>query len=715
MSKKRKSKQKHGGRKDGPGGITARILDVLSSPDYSPVPFAELERRFGKEFGGRKKVRKPLERLIGDGTVVNLKKKGLALARSADLVAGDISFIRSGGAFVDMLDPKRTVFLPPGCAHTALPGDKVLVRIKRATGTGPGRNLPEGEVIRILERRCRMMVGTLKRSRNVHYVLPMQSRMPRDLIVPDPGGGRQGDRVLVEIEEWDDPKLNPEGRVVDVIGPADEPGLDTVAVIKSYGLPESFPPDALSTARGAALDEKALKNREDLRDLFVFTIDPATARDFDDAISLEKTRGGNWRLGVHIADVSHFVEPGGALDEEAYRRGTSVYFPDAVIPMIPEQLSNGLCSLKEGVDRLAFSAFILLDPKARVKQARFVSSVIRSDKRLTYEQALAIINGKTGGDRRLAEKLRRAHGLAQKLRKRRAAQGALMMEIPEVKLDIGKDGRVAGVSPVDNDVSHQLIEEFMLLANEQVCRKLAKEKIAQLHRVHAEPDEENLAELRKMLQLAGVPAGDLANRMNLSNVLEHIRDMPAGRAWQVSVLRCMKRAEYSVDAGGHYGLAKEYYAHFTSPIRRYPDLVTHRLLKAALAGEESGLSKDELDRIAARSSTRERVAEEAERELKEIKIIRYFSEQIRAGNPATYEAVVVEIRNIGAFVDIPAVGAGGLIHVSDMADDFFDFDPQRRELRGRRTGKKVGIGDRLQVICAKADMESRLIDFVPVE
>ena len=702
--------------------LRSRIIDHMSAPDYTPTRFQALIKRVSTKHDDWSAVEKQLDRLLSEGTVVKLKKKGLALAEAADLLAGKITFTRGGSAFVDITNPRRSVFIAPHDTGTALHGDRVLVRIKRAAGQTRRKDLAEAKVIRILERKRRTIVGVLQRKRRFYYVDPMQSQIPRDVIVPDPAGAELGDRVLVELDEWDDPQLNPEGHITEVIGPADDPSLDTLAVIKSFELPEAFPPEPVAEAQQAVIDESAYAERQDLRKKFIFTIDPATARDFDDAISLERTRNGNWNLGVHIADVSHFVKPGSALDQEAFKRGTSVYLPDSVIPMLPEQLSNGLCSLSEGVDRLAFSVFLTIDGEANVIRSRFAPSVIRSNKRLTYEQALEIIELPEGQahtdpkiDKKLASAVRNAHKLAQKLRARRVSQGALMMDLPEVKFKIGKDGRIEDVTPVKNDVSHQLIEEFMLLANEHVCRHLNDRGIVQLHRIHAEPDEESLAEIQEMLHRGGVRTSNLTNQTNLANALLQIKDMPTAHAWFLNVLKCMKRAEYSIEAVGHYGLAKEYYAHFTSPIRRYPDLITHRLLKAALVNEKTDFSKGRLDEIAVHSSEREQLATEAEREINDLKIMRFFQEQIESGDLRTYEAVVVDVRNMGAFIDLPDIGTHGLIHVSDLDKDFYDYDEQRNELRGRRTGHRIALGDRFAVTIAKVNESRRFLDFAPAD
>jgi ribonuclease R len=539
------------------------------------------------------------------------------------------------------------------------------------------------------------------------------------VIVPDSGGAEIGDRVLVSLDEWDDPRLSPEGEVVEVIGPADNPALDTLAVIKSYQLSANFPPAVVAAAEGCVIDDDTIAGRRDLRRRFIFTIDPETARDFDDALSLERNRDGTWLLGVHIADVSHFVQPGSELDREARERGTSVYLPDQVIPMLPEQLSNGLCSLVPNRDRLAFSVFVTLDEGAHPIRAEFCESVIHSRLRLTYEQAMTALElpegaacKEAGMDRRTVAKLKTVLELTRKLRHRRFTEGALNMDLPEVRFSLGEDGRIDAVEPQVNDESHQLIEECMLLANEMVCRELAERGITQLHRIHEEPDPERLQTVEELLLTAGIVTS-LRTRHDVAEMLAGIADSPQARAWNTAVLRAMKRARYSAAGVGHYGLAKHYYCHFTSPIRRYPDLVQHRLLKALLRGDSPPYGKRQIADLGEHCSAREDVATEAERDVVELKKLRFFAEQLASGELIAYDAVVTEVRNFGLMIDVPEVATFGMIHVSQLTEDFYDYDPARNELRGH-AGGVYAFGDTVEVVIARVDQTRRLFDFVPV-
>jgi ribonuclease R len=698
-----------------------KIIKFMKHPDYRPMRRVPLAQALTDDEDEQRDVGQLLRQLVRDGLIVQLKKKGYAIAEAADLVAGRISFAKSGVAFVKAADSDTDIFIPPRRTSTAFPGDRVLVRIERNPRRRRDGDSLEGTVIRILERNQMTIVGTLKRQRRIYYVEPMRATISTDVLVADTGGANLGDRVLVALDEWEDPRVNPEGEIIEVIGPADDPALDTISVMKSYELEPHFPPHVVAEAEGASIDESAIAGRLDYRKKFVFTIDPASARDFDDAISLETVHGGGWRLGIHIADVSHFVRLGMELDKEAIKRATSVYLPDQVVPMLPEQLSNGLCSLKPNVDRLAFSAIVTLDAQCNVVKAKFAETVIHSKMRLTYEQALEALRSpdgaafpELGASKRTVELLKTCNQIAQTLRQRRFNDGALNMELPEVRFNIGDDGRIAGITPVEHDESHQLIEEFMLLANETVCRELSRRKIPHVHRIHDAPDPEKLGELQEMFLIAGIEVGNLCDRHALSDVLSRIAKEPQAHAWNMAVLRSMKKAEYATKAIGHFGLAKFHYDHFTSPIRRYPDLIIHRILKAVLSNAKPVYRNQELDELSMHCSEREQIAVAAEREVTDLKRLRYFAEQIEKGELEEFDAVVTDVRNFGIMVDLPRIQAYGMIHVSSLDDDFYDYNPMRQEMKGRHNQVAFGIGTTLKVVVARVDMDKRMLDFAPV-
>ena len=670
----------------------------------------------------RKRVSKAVNNLLSEGVIIKLKHKGYVLNNNADLLIGTISFLRSGAAFVTDRKRSREVFVAKFDTFTALPNDKVMVRINRSIRKQRQSDTPEGTVIKILERKTQTIVGTLKTLRKIHYVEPLRAGIGHDILIENNQKVRNGNRVLVRIIAWDDTRLNPVGEIVEDIGPADNPALDTLTIIKDYNLPDQFPLKVLEEAQSAHVKISPKTSRLDLRQQFIFTIDPETAKDFDDAISIEKRPHGQYRLGVHIADVSHFVKPGSALDKEALERSTSIYFADKVIPMLPEQLSNGVCSLQEKKDRFTFSVFMELNNRGEVQGVKFQEAIIRSKVRLTYEQAQAILypDGKertierSKYSKELTDSLKILNKIAQKIRKTRFENDSLNMEIPEVRFKIGKDGRIEDVNPVVHSESHQLVEEFMLLANEQVCKFLSIKNIPHLFRIHEKPEAEKLAELEESFLIAGINVGDLNYKSNLCELLRNIARMPQAHAWNISVLRSMKRAQYSADRLGHYGLGKMDYTHFTSPIRRYPDLIIHRILKAVINKKKNAYPKEHLVELGEHCSERERNASEAERDLNDMKIMNFFQDQLKSGDIKEYKAIVIDVKNFGVFLDIPAVQAFGMIHVSMLKNDYYDFNPKKKQFKGRRSGSVLNIGRSLNVVVAKVVPEKRFLDFVPV-
>jgi ribonuclease R len=502
--------------------------------------------------------------------------------------------------------------------------------------------------------------------------------------------------------------------------------VDVLSVIRKYHLPTEFPSDVLDAAERIPenVDVRQMAGREDLRNQFIVTIDPDDARDFDDAINVEKLANG-WQLGVHIADVATYVEPGSALDREARRRGNSVYLPDRVIPMLPERLSNGVCSLKPEVDRLTHSVFIQFDKRGVAKSARFARTVIRSAHRLTYKEAYAILTWPSRDE--LGERLHVAWELAGLLRRKRFERGALDLDFPEVKVWVDTNGKPVRLERVENDESHQLIEEFMLAANEAVARELKKRALPTIYRVHENPDPEKLGEYREFALSFAYKVGDLTHRAELQRLLAEIRGKPEEQALKVGLLKSLKRARYDPQPLGHYGLAKTNYLHFTSPIRRYADLVVHRALgrdgtllpSAASRSAERRSRSDapyhmgpaEIASIAEHISTTERNAADAEIDATQMKKLEFFQQQLAGRKPQIFSATIVDVRNYGLMVELPDALVTGLIHVSSLTDDFYVFEPARRQLIGRRSRKRFKVGDDLSVFVARVDLFKRQVDF----
>lgn len=705
--------------------IRDQILALLARKDYRPLDKVEMGRRLGVTGSGRVALRKTLRQLERTGEIARIRKNQYVLPAEADLVAGKLSIHPAGyGFLVPETAGEPDIFIAAENIGTAMHGDRVVVRISRDEPYARVKGRREGRVIRILERAHDTMVGTLQRSRNFYYVVPDDPRFVHDIYVrPEPQQQLErpatvGDKVVVRLDVWESRHVNPEGEIIEVLGAASTPGVDVLSIVRKYHLPTEFPREVLDQAERISenIDARQLEGREDLRKQFIVTIDPDDARDFDDAIHVEKIKDG-WRLGVHIADVAAYVEPGGALDREARRRGNSVYLPDRVIPMLPERLSNGVCSLNPGVDRLTHSVFLDFDKHGVAKRARFGRSVIRSAHRLTYKQAYAILNSEPRDE--LGERLHIAWELASLVRRKRFEHGALDLDFPEVKVWVDKDGRPIRLERVENDESHQLIEEFMLVANEAVARELKKRAIPTIYRIHENPDPQKLAEYREFVLSFDYRVGDLTNRAELQRLLGLIRGKPEEQPLKIALLKSLKRARYSAQPLGHYGLAKTNYLHFTSPIRRYADLVVHRSLgrDAALRRSDGAERRPyqpdsrEIASIAEHISATERNAADAEIDATLMKKLEFFQRQLNQRDPQIFRASIVDVRNYGLMVELPDALITGLVHVSSLTDDFYLFDPARRQLIGRRSHKRFSVGNELSVFVARVDTFKRQVDF----
>ncbi len=710
--------------------IREQVLALLARKDYRPLDKIDIARKLGLTASERVALRKTLRELERAGQIARIRKNRYVLPAEADLIAGKVSIHQAGYGFLTPETPgEPDVFIAAENIGTAMHGDRVVARISRDTPQDRIKGRREGRVIRILERAHDTIVGTLQRSRNFYYVVPDDPRFQHDIYVHPERDQQQrtsanvGDKVVVRLDAWESRHVNPEGEIIEVLGPASAPGIDMLSIIRKYHLPAEFPKDVLDQADRipAKLDARQLEGRENVRKDFIVTIDPDDARDFDDAIQVDKTNGG-WRLGVHIADVAAYVEPGSALDREARRRGNSVYLPDRVIPMLPERLSNGVCSLNPGVDRLTHSVFIHFDKHGAMKSARFGRSVIRSAHRLTYKQAYAMLTSPPRD--RLGERLHLAWELAALLRRKRFEHGALDLDFPEVKVLVDKQGHPVRLERIENDESHQLIEEFMLAANEAVARELKKRAVPTVYRVHENPDPEKLAEYREFVLTFNYKVGDLTHRTELQRLLASIRGKPEEQALKVALLKSLKRARYAPQPLGHYGLAKANYLHFTSPIRRYADLVVHRALgRARSPSAPDGLPQKrdpygpgvgEIASIAEHISITERTAADAENDAAQMKKLEFFQRQLDQRNPQIFRASIVDVRNYGLMVELPDALITGLIHVSSLTDDFYLFEPVRRQLIGRRSRKRFSVGDELSVFVARVDAFKRQVDFAIV-
>jgi ribonuclease R len=689
------------------------ILDLLARKDYLPANVPELLRALALAPAQQQELQRALRDLEHAGGVARIKGNRYIIPSEADLIPGRIRMNRSGKGFLQPDDGNlKEIAIPLDATGTALHEDRVLVRrdvrppglrhdaVVAATGT----------VVRILERRRTRIVGTLQRGRQFLYVIPDDPRIPHDIFVPEPKDvgrpARVGDKVVAELQKWESRNSSPEGEIIEVLGAPDEEGVDMLSVLRQYDLPLHFPKLALNEARaiGSVVLPQDTVGRVDCRRHQVVTIDPDDAKDFDDAICLERVSAEQWRLWVHIADVSHYVKPGSALDVEARKRGNSTYLVDRVIPMLPEALSNELCSLKPNVDRLTKCVEFLVSNEGRVLSTKFYSAVIHSQRRYTYGEVLAVLQRQPAGP--IEEMLRDAHELAQRIRKLRFQAGSLALDFPEMKIRLDEQGKIRLIERMENDVSHQLIEEYMLLANEAVATRLMAQRQPAVYRVHEVPDERRLAEYREDVLGHKVPCGNLSHPGEVQKLLHRLDALPIGPALKIGFLRSLMRARYAVEPLGHYGLAKKRYTHFTSPIRRYADLVVHRALFDKVQASAAQL-KETADHI----STTERNSADAERDSKDVKLYAFLKAQLASGKPERYPALVTDVRNFGFFVDVPGLAMSGLVPLSTVTDDFYVFEPDRNHLVGRRTRRIIRLGDRLTVQVAKVDSFKKQVDF----
>jgi ribonuclease R len=691
-----------------------QIIRLLGQKDYVPLNVPELLRRLRLPPHRQQELQAVLQKLEQAGEVARIKGNRYVEPREADLIPGRIRMNRAGNGFLQPDDSSlKEIAVPQNATGTALHEDRVLVRRDvRRKSFRPGDEAAEtGTVVRILERRRTQFVGTLQRGRQFLFVIPDDPRIPHDILVPEPRDvGRPahiGDKVVVELRDWESRNTNPEGEIIEILGAPGEEGVDMLSVLRQYDLPLHFPKAVLHEAHaiGATVQPHDEADRVDCRRYPVVTIDPDDAKDFDDAICLERVSPDQWRLWVHIADVSHYVRPGTALDIEARKRGNSTYLVDRVIPMLPEALSNELCSLKPNVDRLTKCVEFLVSNDGRVLNAKFYSAVIHSQRRFTYGEVLEILERKPASDP-IELMLHQAHELAQRIRRLRFKAGSLDLDFPETKIRLDEHGRILRIEKTVNDVSHQLIEECMLLANEAVAGRLMSQHTPAVYRVHESPDERRLQEYRQEVLSQHIPCGNLGQPAEVQKLLQRLGTLPIGPALKIGFLKSLMRARYAVEPLGHYGLAKKKYTHFTSPIRRYADLVVHRALF-----DKSPASTSALKEIAEHISVTERNSADAERDSKDVKLFAFLKAQLQSGKPERYPALVTDVRNFGFFVDVTGLAMSGLVPCSTMEDDFYVFDEARNQLVGRRTRRMIRLGDKLTVQVAKVDTFKKQVDF----
>jgi len=663
-----------------------------------------------------------LRNLVNDGALIQIKGNRYGLPDRMDLVVGKLEGHPSGFGFVVPERPveglRRDIYVAEQNLREAMHGDRVVVRIERYREDGRA----EGKIVQVLERAATTVVGRYEIDNSgLGFVAPFDKRLTADIQIPraDAGGAEPGQMVTVEVTRWPSPSRGPAGRVVEVLGDINDPGVDTEIILRKHNIPDEHSHEAIAEAKriGTAVKEKDLAGRTDFRDRTVVTIDGEHARDFDDAISIEKLKNGNYWLGVHIADVAHYVQEGSALDQEAYDRGTSVYFPERAVHMFPSELATGVCSLNPHVDRLVQSCLMEVNARGDVVRYEMHDGVIRSDARMTYTAVNAILTEKDTETiatyRELVPMFELMRELFEILNARRHRRGSVDFDLPEAQVVLNEEGFIEDIIASERNVAHRLIEEFMLLANETVAGHLEEKGMPTLYRIHEPPDPLKVLQFEEFINPFGFSLGAGENSVrptHFQKLVEKIRGNPAERPIAFLMLRTMQKARYDPMNVGHFGLAAETYAHFTSPIRRYPDLVVHRTLRELRQTRVTDERKAELDEdlpeVGRHTSEMERRAAEAEREILQWKKVRFMADKV--GD--VFEGYITGVAPFGMFVELIDHYVEGLVHVSTMADDYYRFREQQHALFGENTKKTYRLGDQVSVQIVRVDMERRQID-----
>lgn len=700
------------------------LLRFFEEEATKPLSVHELEQGLALQSADQfKQLLKLLNQLEEEGELVRTRTNRYGLPRRMNLIKGRIQGHGRGFAF---LIPEQAgeadVYISERDLNGAMDQDLVLVRINR-TSSGPGL---EGEVVRILKRGLTQVVGTFQDQRYYGFVVADDKHIAQDIFIPKEKtkGAVDGHKVVVKITKYPDGRRSPEGEVIEILGHKNDPGVYILSIIRKYQLPEAFPQEVLQEAETIPdeIDPQELERRRDLRNEMIITIDGEEAKDLDDAVSVQKTDQGGYLLGVHIADVSYYVQDGSALDEEAFRRGNSVYLADRVIPMLPHRLSNGVCSLNPGADRLTITCQMEISPEGEVLRHQLFPSLIRSKERMTYNQVRQIVNRE---DEELVERyqslvpmLDLMKELALILREKRRRQGAIDFDFKEAQVVVDEDGRAVDVVLRPNSIAEKIIEEFMLAANETVAQHLHWLNLPFIYRIHEDPKPEKLGAFLEFITNFGYAIRGTANRIHpraLQQLLEQIKDTPEETVISTVLLRSMQQARYSPENVGHFGLSTPFYTHFTAPIRRYPDLIVHRLLRTYLFErrvDEKVQAEwaERLPEVAEQSSARERLAIEAERETESLKKAEYMQDKLGE----EFDGVISGVTSFGLFVELPNT-VEGLVHVSYLTDDYYHFHEKQYALIGERTGRVFRIGDQVKVRVISVDLDERAVYFELVE
>lgn len=697
-----------------------RILAYMESEGYVPIKRRDMRVMLSVPQEDREKFENLINELIAEGRVFETKKGKLASPKDLQMATGTFIGHARGFGFVTPDAGGEDIFIPASETMGAMQKDRVLYKMLHKAEKG---KKADGVIVRILERGQQRIVGTFEAgSKGYGFVVADDKKIAKDIFISreNTKGAVTGHKVVVEITDYGEDRRNPEGKVIEILGHINDPGVDILSVIRRYELAVEFPEEVYAEIEhlGTEVAEADKKGREDLRDLLTITIDGADAKDLDDAVSLKRLGNGNFELGVHIADVSHYVRENTALDKEAYARGTSVYLVDRVIPMLPHKLSNGICSLNPHVDRLALSCLMEVNGRGEVVSHRILESIINSDYRMTYTAVREILEDGTPAlleqYAEILPMLEDMEELRQILGEKRRKRGSVNFDLPESKIILDENGKPIDIKPYEKSIATNMIEEFMLVCNETIAENSFWQEMPFMYRSHQEPDEDKLEKMEQFLRGFGYylrkKDGEIHPR-ELQKVLQKAEDTDEERIITRMVLRSMMQARYTAENGGHFGLAAKYYCHFTSPIRRYPDLEIHRMIKKMLHGEldekASAYYRRKMPDWAKHCSKQERVAEDAERDTDALKKVEFMEDKVGQ----IYEGIISGVTNWGIYVELPNT-IEGMIALSQMDDDYYEFDEKKMLVFGKRTKKSYRLGDKVVVSVAKVDRMMGTIDFV---
>ncbi|AYD41206.1 ribonuclease R [Clostridium fermenticellae] len=695
------------------------ILSFMKEQAYKPMNIFELQRIFEISKEDRKEFSKVLKSMEKDGEIVKTRTDYYGIPDRMGLVVGKVQGHQKGFAFIiPEKEDVPDVFIPSSYLNGAMNGDKVVAKVNKQSGNG---KKCEGEIIRILERANKTIIGTYEDSKNFGFVVPEEIRIYQDIFISKhcKGSARTGDIVIAEITTWPEKRRNPEGKIVEVIGKKGDKGIDILTIIKKNNLPEKFPEKVQAYADSIPDDipDKEYRRRKDLRNLTVVTIDGEDAKDLDDAVSLEKLPNGNYHLGVHIADVSNYVTEKNPIDKEALKRGNSVYLIDRVIPMLPKKLSNGVCSLNPKVDRMTLSCFMEIDKTGKVVEYNITESIINSNERMTYTDVTKILRDHDEETIKkydyLVDKFKLMEELCKVLYKKRILRGAIDFDFEECKIILDEKGKPVEIKPYERAIANRIIEEFMLVCNETIAEHMFWNNTPFVYRIHEDPDDEKLMRFNEFVHNLGYVVKmnkEKVHPKSLQEVVEKVRGKAEEIVVNTLLLRSMKQARYSPECVGHFGLAARYYCHFTSPIRRYPDLIIHRIIKEFINGglDQKRCSKlmPQVEYASKHSSEMERIAQDAEREVDDLKKAEYMSERIGQ----EFEGIISSVTNFGMFVELPNT-IEGLVHMSTLEDDYYIYDEKHLSLIGERTKKIFRLGDKVKIKVSRVDMFAHEIYF----